>query len=316
MSPLNLPSRNFTESTKARPRPTLRVMRLEQIRSCILTAISVGVPVYNRGDTQGCYDVYAKAAQECLAFSSTPALSDQTPTIRRALSGAIAEAQGQSGEPAQQAWTMRRALDTVLIEVEGAESGPASTNAQQPAAAQSVDFTDASVAAAWDAVDDRIMGGTSRSRVVYSEGVTAFEGTLVQAGGGFASARYGRPLSLAGVEALRLKVRVADGREGYKLTLAGDHAPRVSYQCLIPADASAYGPPDADGFAELELPLSCFKPSFQGQPAPGAPPLGDANLCVLGLMLSQFAAGGGEVADATKCAPGEFRLELKRLWPR
>ena len=37
---------------------------------------------------------------------------------------------------------------------------------------------------------------------------------------------------------------------------------------------------------------------------------------VLGLMLSQFAAGGGEVADASKCAPGEFRLELKSLRPQ
>jgi len=290
-------------------------MRLDQIRSCIVTAISVGVPVYNRGDPQGCYDVYAKAAQECLALSSTPALYDEMPTIRSALSGAIEDAQGQS-EPTQQAWTMRRALDTVLIEVGGAESRPASTSAQPAAPTQSVDFTDSSVAAAWAAVDDRIMGGSSRSRVVYSEGVTAFEGTLVQAGGGFASVRYSRPLSLTGVEVLRLKVKVTCGREGYKLTLSGDHAPRVSYQCLIPADASEYGASDDDGFVELELPLSSFKPSFQGQPAPSAPPLGDANLCVLGIMLSQFAAGGGEVADATKCAPGEFRLELKRLWPR
>ena len=94
---------------------------------------------------------------------------------------------------------------------------------------QSVDFTDASVAPAWAAVDDRIMGGSSRSRVVHypakqrseaeeivavlsdegsPEGYTAFEGSLVQAGGGFASVRYGRPLSLEGVTALRLKVRV------------------------------------------------------------------------------------------------------------
>ena len=143
-------------------------MRLDQIRSCIVTAISVGVPVYNRGDPQGCYDVYAKAARECLEFSSTPALYDQTPTIRRALSGAIEDAQGQS-EPAQQAWTMRRALDTVLIEVDGAEGGAKPTGGQPavPTPTQSVDFTDASVAPAWAAIDDRIMGGSSRSRVVH-----------------------------------------------------------------------------------------------------------------------------------------------------
>ena len=110
-----------------------------------------------------------QAARECLEFSSTPALYDQTPTIRSALSGAIEDAQGQS-EPAQQAWTMRRALDTVLIEVDGAEGGAQPTGGAQPAVptpTQSVDFTDASVAPAWAAVDDRIMGGSSRSRVVH-----------------------------------------------------------------------------------------------------------------------------------------------------
>jgi NADH dehydrogenase [ubiquinone] 1 alpha subcomplex assembly factor 1 len=290
-------------------------MKLAQIRSCIITAISVGVPVYNRGDPQGCYNVYAKAAQECLLISSTP-------TIRTVLSGAIEVCETQN-EPTQQAWTMRRALDTVLSEVEVADGGGATPGTREPAnnaqpavaPSQSVDFTDASVAGAWTAVDDRIMGGSSRSRVVYDSGMTAFEGVLVEAGGGFASVRYGRPLSLPDVEALRLKVRVTDGREGYKLTLTGDHEPRVSYQCLIPASASERGATDEDGFAELELPLASFKPSFQGRPAPNAPPLRDGNLFALGLMLSQFAAGGGEVADASKCAPGEFRLELKRLWP-
>jgi NADH dehydrogenase [ubiquinone] 1 alpha subcomplex assembly factor 1 len=287
-------------------------MKLAQIRSCIITALSVGVPVYNRGDPQGCYDVYAKAAQECLLISSTP-------TIHTALSGAIKECESQT-EPTQQAWTMRRALDMVLAEVEASDSGGTSARpakSAQPAVipCQGVDFTDASVAGAWTAVDDRIMGGSSRSRVVYDDGVTAFEGVLVETGGGFASARYGRPLSLTNVEVLQLKVRITDGREGYKVTLAGDHAPRVSYQCLIPANVSERGATDEDGFTELELPLSSFKPSFQGRPAPDAPPLRDAQLCSLGLMLSQFAAGGGEVADASKCAPGEFRLELKRLWP-
>ena len=287
-------------------------MKLAQIRSCIITALSVGVPVYNRGDPQGCYDVYAKAAQDCLQISSDP-------SIRTVLSRSIEECASQK-EPTQQAWTMRRALDTVLAEVDAADINSGSGIREpmaQPAVlpARSVDFTDASVAEAFSAVDDRIMGGSSRSRVVFDDGVTAFEGVLVEAGGGFASVRYGRPLILADVEVLRLKVRISDGREGYKLTLTGDHAPRVSYQCLIPSDASERGAIDEDCFAELELPLSSFKPSFQGRPAPDAPPLRDANLCALGLMLSQFAAGGGEVADTSKCAPGEFRLELKRLWP-
>ena len=53
-------------------------MRLDQIRSCIVAAISVGVPVYNQGDPQGCYDVYAKAAHSADTYVPGPPYCTRT----------------------------------------------------------------------------------------------------------------------------------------------------------------------------------------------------------------------------------------------
>ena len=98
-----------------------------------------------------------------------------------------------------------------------------------------IDFTDSAAAGKWVAVDDRIMGGASTSRVVWSDSEgeisSSFEGELVVEGGGFASVRHMDPISLSSdVDALALSVR-GDGRMGYKLTLSSQAAPPgVSYQ--------------------------------------------------------------------------------------
>ena len=87
-----------------------------------------------------------------------------------------------------------------------------------------LDFGDEGLA--WQTVDDRVMGGSSRSRVVMMPGGggAAFEGDLVVNGGGFASVRCaprrGGALGamLRGAKALVL-VCSGDGRRGYKLLL-------------------------------------------------------------------------------------------------
>ena len=114
-------------------------------------------------------------------------------------------------------------------------------------------------------MDDRIMGGTSLSRVVWCGDASAFEGELVVEGGGFASVRYDQPLSLTSdVDALELEVR-GDGRKGYKLTLTSIAAPSgVSYQYVLP-DIHDHG------YTTLRLPLTEFRPSYRGRAAPEAP---------------------------------------------
>jgi len=173
--------------------------------------------------------------------------------------------------------------------------------------AWSLDFTNSSMAGDWRAVDDRIMGGSSRSRVAYSDGdgVTNFQGELVVEGGGFASARYDKELVLpSDTKALELEAR-GDGRLGYKVTLTTSVIPGgVSYQALLPILDSAE-------FTTVRLPLSSFKPSQQGRPVPGAPALEASNVRLLGLMLSRYEIGGEGVKESIQ--PGGFRLQLRRL---
>jgi NADH dehydrogenase [ubiquinone] 1 alpha subcomplex assembly factor 1 len=167
-----------------------------------------------------------------------------------------------------------------------------------------VDFTDPAVAPDWIAVDDRVMGGASQSRVVFAGGETSFEGTLIVEGGGFASARLGPDLQLQpGVEVLVLEAS-SDGRLGYKLTLTSAATPSgVSYQFTLPRLG--------DERQRVTMPLDQFKPSYRGRAVPDAPPLRASDVRGMGLMLSRYEEGGG--TGKQPIAPGDFWLRLRRL---
>lgn len=179
-----------------------------------------------------------------------------------------------------------------------------------------IDFTQPSTAADWVAVDDRIMGGATTSRVVHADGVTNFEGNLIVEGGGFASVRYGKEFLLpSDADALTLEA-TSDGRMGYKLTLQSIAAPDgVSYQYTLPARRACEARGErvwlgSEGFTSLRLPLADFKPTFRGRPAPEAPPLRASEVRSVGLMLSRYEVAGG-VKESI--APGAFRLSLRAL---
>ena len=165
-----------------------------------------------------------------------------------------------------------------------------------------LDFTDASVAPLWRPVDDRIMGGSSTSLITHSDGATTFSGDLIVEGGGFASARFEQPFELdRDVEALELDAE-GDGRLGYKLTLRSAAADAsISYQFALPALTAQ---------TSLRLPLSDFRATCRGQPAPDAPPLRAEDVCGLGLMLSRYEVAGG-VKESIPA--GAFCLTLRRL---
>jgi hypothetical protein len=143
-------------------------------------------------------------------------------------------------------------------------------------------------------VDDRVMGGVSRSHMARSAtGTLVFEGEVsLKNGGGFASVRSA-PLavSLAGASALRLTVR-GDGKR-YKLNLRADAAfDGVQYQSAFMVPAGTW--------TDITLPLDDFVPVFRGRPVPGAPPLASGAVRVLGFVISDRQAG-------------PFRLEVKRI---
>ena len=146
-------------------------------------------------------------------------------------------------------------------------------------------FDDPQAAAAWEAVDDRVMGGVSRSRVRHDPtGHAVFEGMLSLAqGGGFASVRapVAMPAAAAGMQAWLLEVR-GDGRR-YKFTLrTSANFDAVSWQAAFDAPAGEW--------RVVRLATADFIPSFRGRRVE-APPLEFPRVRTLGLMLADRQAG-------------------------
>lgn len=131
----------------------------------------------------------------------------------------------------------------------------------------------------WRPLDDRVMGGVSRSRVrTTGRGTVIFEGHVSQQnGGGFASVRaHVGPLDLSGYAGLELGV-VGDGKR-YRLRLGSDS----------PADGVVHqaGFQTRAGDREtIRLPFPAFDPVFRGREVPGYPPLDTRNIRRIGLMI-------------------------------
>lgn len=194
----------------------------------------------------------------------------------------------------------------LLAAVAAIESARVASAAQCTVPSTLIDFTSPVSASDWQARDDRVMGGTSLSQVVFRDGSTFFEGDLVVRGGGFASVRCMRPLYLP-PDAVALSLRAkSDGRLGYKLTLQSAAGPQgVSYQAALPLTTPGR-------VEDCRLPLDAFRPTFRGRALPEAPPLRAADVRGVGLMLSRYEAEGGGGAKMA-IPPGPFSLELRRL---
>jgi len=146
----------------------------------------------------------------------------------------------------------------------------------------------------WSAIDDRVMGGVSQSRLTFHpEGHAVFEGVVsTDNGGGFASVRHPElRLGDAGTAGYRLHVR-GDGKR-YKLNLRIDGGlDGVNYQAVLQ-------PPDGR-WVEVTLPLNLFSPSYRGRPVPNALALRPEQACQVGWM----------VADGQF---GPFRLDIRSI---
>lgn len=138
---------------------------------------------------------------------------------------------------------------------------------------------------AWGAIDDRVMGGVSRSRLRFDPaGHAVFEGVVsLDRGGGFASVRSSpRALSAPGAQAYVVEV-LGDGRR-YKLNLHTDAGlDGVQYQAVFE--------PPPDLWLSLHVPVEAFRPTFRGRLIPGAPPLDPSRVRQIGLMIADRQAG-------------------------
>jgi hypothetical protein len=137
----------------------------------------------------------------------------------------------------------------------------------------------------WSPIDDRVMGGASRSRLRYdAAGHAVFEGVVsFENNGGFASVRS-RPLDLGVPGAVDYSLEVRGDGKRYKLSVRADDAlDGVTYQIGFEAPAGTW--------ATVRLPLSGFRPTFRGRSVPGAPPLDPARVRQIGLVIAERQAG-------------------------
>lgn len=155
------------------------------------------------------------------------------------------------------------------------------------------DFTSSVDFKPWRTVDDRVMGGVSRSRMMAQKRFASFQGELsVENNGGFASVRSPELKDeLKDVDAIRLKVR-GDGRD-YQLSIRTDRTGGgVRYRTSFPTEPGAW--------TEVLLPLEKFRPTWRGRSVPGAPQLAAEDVRSFGFMVSDKQVG-------------QFRLDVESL---
>ncbi len=155
------------------------------------------------------------------------------------------------------------------------------------------DFRDPAAVAAWNAIDDRVMGGISSSRLSHdTSGHAVFEGKVsLEHNGGFASIRS-TPADRGqrGAQTCFIEARAAGKR--FKLNLLTDTAfDSINYQASFVPSAL---------WQTLRIPLSSFRPTFRGREVPGAPALDPARIRQVGLMIAERQAG-------------PFALEVRRI---
>jgi NADH dehydrogenase [ubiquinone] 1 alpha subcomplex assembly factor 1 len=148
------------------------------------------------------------------------------------------------------------------------------------------DFSDPAAVQGWTAIDDRVMGGVSRSRLRHDpSGHAVFEGEVSLAqGGGFASVRcVPGPLGRPGATACRIQVQGGSGRSFRLALVSGDALDTVSHQAGFR--------PEGPDWQVLTLPLQAFRARFRGRELPAAPALDPARVRQVGLLVGERQAG-------------------------
>ena len=147
-----------------------------------------------------------------------------------------------------------------------------------------VDFQTATNTAAWQVVNDDVMGGVSTSSFRLTNGVAVFQGGVsLENNGGFASVRS-KPArhDLAGCDAFVVRVR-GDGRR-YKFTARTDRSfDSAIYQCAFTTKKGEW--------KEHHLPLKQFVATFRGRVLSGQPPLDAAKVTSVGFLIADKQAG-------------------------
>lgn len=160
--------------------------------------------------------------------------------------------------------------------------GLTSPHAEEPEMTEQVlfSFEDDEGPDRWTIVNDGVMGGLSRSRILLSDERTAvFEGRLsLENNGGFASVRS-RPEAMPTAGTSRLAVRLrGDGRE-YQLRIRTSRAfDGVAYRWNFKTTAGEW--------TTIEAPYRDFVPTFRGRVLRDVPPIEPAAIRQLGILIA------------------------------
>ena len=143
----------------------------------------------------------------------------------------------------------------------------------------------------WQAINDGVMGGVSRGRMVAADQGLRFEGELsLENNGGFASVRRPVDADLSASTGVRLRLR-GDGRTyQFRLRLDG-RWDGIAWRAEFPTTGE---------WQTVELSYEGFTPVFRGRHVPDAGPVVPADIRQVGFML----------ADKT---PGPFALEIRAI---
>ncbi len=148
-----------------------------------------------------------------------------------------------------------------------------------------LDFTGDFQAIKWEAIDDRIMGGCSKSCPEYLQGIgLRFSGIVsLDNNGGFASIRSDDGcFDLSGHSGLKIRAR-GDGHT-YKLSLRTDlYYDGVSYQTSFATEA--------DSWQEITLPFDTFAPTHHGVKLTTIPAMDTARVKSFGLFIADRQEG-------------------------
>ena len=146
------------------------------------------------------------------------------------------------------------------------------------------DFQTATNTAAWQIVNDDVMGGVSASTFRLTNGVALFRGDVsLENNGGFASVRsLPARHELAGCGAFVIRVR-GDGRR-YKFTARTDRSfDSPIYQAALTTTKGEW--------QEHRLPMKDFVPTFRGRVLAGQAPLDPEKVTSIGFLISDKQDG-------------------------
>ena len=146
------------------------------------------------------------------------------------------------------------------------------------------DFQTITNTAAWQIVNDDVMGGVSRSGFRLTNGVAVFRGEVsLENNGGFASVRsLPARHDLAGCAAFVIRVR-GDGRS-YKFSARTARSfDSAIYQASFTTKKGEW--------EEHRLPLAQFAPTLRGRVLSSEPPLDPAKVTSVGFLISDKQEG-------------------------